>query len=180
MADTYRTLVPFEHPGTLVPRLAEPYGPFENLLDVGGGGGVVGSDVWKVKHIQILDLFPPATPGAPFTLGDGLDAVKIFGANSFDVVQCTETIEHLTKEDGKQLLGVLEEVARKFVVLTTPNGFSDQDPAKVPWEPWANNPHQKHLSGWSPEEFTEAGYEVLLNGGPVAAPIVAYKDMRGR
>jgi hypothetical protein len=26
------------------------------------------------------------------------------------------------------------------------------------------NPHQKHISGWSPEELVERGYQVLING----------------
>jgi hypothetical protein len=169
----------YEHPGTLVPRLCLPYGPFTNLLDVGGGGGIVGAGVWRVERIDVLDIFPPKTMMPNFKLGNALDVVSIYGPKSFDVVQCTEVIEHLEKSHGPALLAALETVARRVVIITTPYGFSDQDPACEPDEPWADNPYQKHLCGYMPEELAVLGYEILLHGrGTRGDQIIAWKDMR--
>jgi len=169
----------YEHPGTLVPKLGEPFGPFDSLLDVGGGGGTVGLGVWRVSSIYVLDTFPPKTTPKNFRLGDALDLVKLYGAKSFDIAQCAEVIEHLPKEKGPLLLAALEAVAKRLVIITTPNGFSEQDPALSPHEPWADNPYQKHLCGYTPEEFAERGYSILLNGGPgIGAQIIAWKDVR--
>lgn len=156
----------YEHPGTLVPKIAYRYfDKYESLLDVGGGEGLLGVGVWKISRVACLDIFPPKTKPSNFTLGNALDAVSIYGSKSFDVVLCCEVIEHLPKDKGPELLQVLEQVARKIVIVTTPRGFLDQDPSKHPEAPWADNPHQKHLCGYLQDEFMDLGYNVLLNNG---------------
>lgn len=169
--------IPYEHPGTLLPKIAYRHFPhYDSLLDVGSGEGLIGEGVWNVQQIVSLDIFPPNRPGRKFVLGNVLDALDIFGPKSFDVIQYGETIEHLTKEDGFKSLSVLEQVATKFIILTTPKGFIDQDPEKFPDEPWRNNPYQKHLSGYEIEDFTDRGYTVLLNGITERIPqIIAWK-----
>ena len=42
----------------------------------------------------------------------------------------------------------MEKVARKKVIVFTPNGF-------VPQRPYDGNPFQEHLSGWSVDEIHE-------------------------
>lgn len=167
---------PWEHPGELVPRLVESIGPFNLLLDVGGGGGTVGKPLWKCP-IHVIDIYPPETIPSNFTLGNALDIVQIYGEKSFDIVLACEVIEHLSREDGLVLLDRLEQVARKCIVITTPNGFDAQDPANFPNEKWAKNPYQKHISGWLPEDFMSRGYTTYFNGGAVAAQIIAVKKL---
>lgn len=163
-------LIRFEHCGTLIPRIAQEFMPFDSMLDV-GAPGTTGFDAY-VKEYKIspnvmhrLDIWPPGTNPPNFHLGDAFDAVKLFGPKSFDAVQSTDMVEHIAHERGEEILGVLETLARKFVVITTPCCFHDQDPAKAPGEAWAKNPYQKHISAWFPEDFTSRGYSILLNGG---------------
>lgn len=77
---------------------------------------------------------------------------------SFDAVIAFEVLEHMTKQQGADLLVYMESVARKAVVVTTPNGHVEQ-------EEYEGNPYQEHKSFWSADELRSLGYEVLgLNG----------------
>lgn len=82
------------------------------------------------------------------------DVVKYFPVKSVDTVFLVDVIEHLDKEDGKQLLAATENIARKQVVIFTPLGFMPQhhDDGKDAWgldgADW-----QEHKSGWLPEDF---------------------------
>ena len=76
-----------------------------------------------------------------------------FKDKSFDVVTCMEVLEHLEKVDGEKLLGELERVARRQVLLSTPVGRYEQ-------HPFDENPHQKHKHIWKPQELKEKGYKV--------------------
>jgi ubiquinone/menaquinone biosynthesis C-methylase UbiE len=71
---------------------------------------------------------------------------------SFDAVTAIEIIEHLKKEDGIKLLDIIERIAGKVVVITTPWG--DDLKPKYKW-----NPFLDHQSGWLPKEFEARGYK---------------------
>lgn len=82
-----------------------------------------------------------------------------FQQNSFDAVVMVEVLEHLTKEKGRSTLEKVEKWAKKKVVITTPNGYIRQRSLD-------ENQLQKHLSGWTPEEFVKRGYKVKGLAGP--------------
>jgi len=42
---------------------------------------------------------------------------------SFDIVLCLDLIEHLCKKDGLKLLIELDRIAKKQIIVHTPNGF---------------------------------------------------------
>jgi REP element-mobilizing transposase RayT len=52
----------------------------------------------------------------------------------------------------------MEKIAKKKVVIFTPNGFLAQGE-------YYNNPWQLHRSGWTAEEMKKRGYKVLGFGG---------------
>ena len=76
-----------------------------------------------------------------------------FKDKSFDIVLCLEVLEHLGREEGKELLKKMEVIARKQVVLSTPVGNYKQ-------ESYDGNPHQEHKYTWSPKEMKARGYKV--------------------
>lgn len=82
------------------------------------------------------------------------DIMKVeFMPKSFDAVIAIEVLEHLTKEEGTELLGKMEQWSRKKIIITTPNGYLWQDD-------YDNNPMQQHKSGWSAEELQKLGFKV--------------------
>jgi hypothetical protein len=98
----------------------------------------------KIKKVKTHD---------DYKICDVLHIDRLFKENSFDAVIALDLIEHLKKEDGKKLLQKMEKIARKKVVIMTPNGYYNQ-------EPYENNPHQVHKSGWKAKDFRKRGYKV--------------------
>jgi len=93
-----------------------------------------------------------------YVLSDILEACRKIGDNSFDCALALDVIEHLDKADGKKLLNEMERIAKRKVIIYTPNGFLKQ-------EVFENNQAQKHLSGWSSEEMKSFGFNVYGMSG---------------
>lgn len=77
---------------------------------------------------------------------------------SYDAVFSSEVIEHLHHNDGLLLLNQMAKWARKKVIITTPNGWIDQNG-------YDDNPYQLHRSAWTPEELRRAGYHLYGMSG---------------
>jgi 2-polyprenyl-3-methyl-5-hydroxy-6-metoxy-1,4-benzoquinol methylase len=86
-----------------------------------------------------------------------LQDAKCLGSDQcFDLVVAHHVIEHMTKEDGQQLINKIEQIATKQIIIGAPIGFSDNSGM----EKKRQNPYEKHLCGWEPEEFDKLGYKV--------------------
>ena len=95
---------------------------------------------------------------------DILSSIDHFEENSFDCVALIDVIEHLKKSDGLKLIKQMETIARKKIIVFTPNGFLDQ-------KPFDGNEYQRHISGWEVKEMQQMGFKVIgING---------YKPLRG-
>lgn len=90
-----------------------------------------------------------------------LDVMEIgnhFPEKSFDCVYAGDVIEHLEKEGGFTLIKMMEKIAKKKVIVYTPNGFLPQDSRD-------NNDLQIHKSGWTVAEMQELGFTVVGTSG---------------
>ena len=87
-----------------------------------------------------------------------LEIPLMFEPASFDAVAALDVIEHLEKEEGYRLIETMERLARKVVVLSTPNGFLPQSSD--------DNELQEHISGWDWREMEELGFTVRGLFGP--------------
>lgn len=70
---------------------------------------------------------------------------------SVDAIIILEVIEHIERSEFIQLIAKLRTIARKKIIVSTPNGFVDQ-------EEYDDNPYQKHRSGWKIEELQDYGF----------------------
>ena len=77
---------------------------------------------------------------------------KSFARKQFDCCVASDLIEHLTKEEGRQLIRDMERIASKKVLLFTPNGFLAQSSR--------GDDLQQHLSGWEAGEMRSLGFTV--------------------
>lgn len=81
-----------------------------------------------------------------------------FKPKSFDAIIAIEVWEHLTKQEGYELLKKMEGWARKKVIITTPNGYLWQNG-------YDSNRLQEHKSGWDSVELKSLGFKVYgMNG----------------
>jgi len=74
-----------------------------------------------------------------------------FKPKSYDCVMALDVLEHLEKADGFQLLEEMEKIAKKKIIVQTPNGFMPQKD---------ECPLQVHRSGWVINDFEKRGYAV--------------------
>jgi SAM-dependent methyltransferase len=153
--------VPFSYMRTLKKIAGDP----KTVLDIGCGEGeimqIISDPSWKVTGI---DIYPDSLKAAKKTgvyteliKGDLIKVCEklIKEKIKYDLVFCSQVIEHITKEDGEKLLELADKLAKKRIYFGTPLGFMHQ-----PHEFIKGNPHQHHKSGWELEEFTKRGYTV--------------------
>ncbi|MFS8131180.1 MAG: class I SAM-dependent methyltransferase [Candidatus Dojkabacteria bacterium] len=138
----------------------------KTLLDVGCGGYSPLKDINKTLKKSVgVDGFKPSIDKAKERKTHSenkvinvLELTKHFKDKSFDCVVALDLIEHLTKEEGTKLLKDIERIAKKKVIIFTPNGF-------VPQGEYDGNTYQIHKSGWGYNEMEKKGYKVYgLNG----------------
>jgi len=133
----------------------------ESLLDVGcGSNSPIRPFSKKIPRVVGVDNFQPSIDKSraagihgEYRRMNVLEMDKDFPPRSFDVVMALDLIEHLEKKDGLRLLASMERIARRKVVIFTPNGFQEQ------FE-FDGNLSQVHKSGWDIDEMRSYGYRV--------------------
>lgn len=136
-------------------------GDCESLLDVGCGKDSPIQNFSKQIYSVGVDIFNPSLDKSKklkihnkYVKMNVLEIEKRFKPNSFDCVLASDLIEHLEKKDGLKLIKQMEKIAKKKVIIFTPNGFLKQGE-------YDKNPWQIHKSGWSTSEMQKKGYKVI-------------------
>lgn len=145
--------------------LKRAVGNCKTLLNVGCGSNSPIKSFSKNLFSVGIDSFKPSIEKSKkkkihnkYFLMDVLKIDKKFKPKSFDCVLALDLIEHLKKKDGIRLIKKMEKIAKKKVIIFTPNGF-------LPQEEYENNIKQVHLSGWSAREMMKKGYKIIgING----------------
>lgn len=141
-------------------------GRCESLLDVGCGAespiagfsSKIPLTVGVDAHAKSIEQARARGIHKQYHVMNVKEIAQKFPLKSFDIVLLSDVIEHLPKEEGLELMRSAESLAKKRVIIFTPNGFLKQIPVD-------DNPHQLHLSGWQPQEMKRFGYRILgING----------------
>lgn len=72
-----------------------------------------------------------------------------------DTVYLIDVIEHLTKEEGEELLARTEKIAKKQIIIFTPLEYIEQKSLPGNKDAWGYNgtDWQEHKSVWTPDDF---------------------------
>lgn len=139
---------------------------FDSILDVGAGhGGVFDLDFWErnpdVVKKEACDIFWIRDMPQGWVTKTGVDVQeldKFYGENSFDYVQCVETLEHVP--DTKKALEQLKRVARKAVFITSADEMHHVGHEQEEIEKF--NKNQAYILQPQPKDMKELGYEVRV------------------
>ena len=83
----------------------------------------------------------------------------IFLDDSFDVVYALDVIEHLYRDDSLVLMSDCAKIARKAVVIETPNGYIPQN---LDIQGFEAHEFQTHRCGWTVEQLEELGFKCVV------------------
>lgn len=149
--------------------------PHDDVLDFGCGIMPATGGRLAVKRHVGVDSFQPYLDviGPPAILARLPEATKLFDDNSFDMVLLLDVVEHLSKADAIATIIDSERIARREVIVFTPQGFVPQ----AGWGAWdmPHNEDQAHLCGFNLSELEQAGYVCSLhdNGTQQVGPIIS-------
>ena len=108
------------------------------------------------KYINVAKTYFPVIK---FDLTDN-KSFELFQDNSFDVVMALDVIEHIDYQQTLRIIGHMERIARKKIIIYTPSKFESNE--KNVDDAWGlgENKFQKHLSYIPPSRFVDWGYKV--------------------
>jgi hypothetical protein len=172
--------MPFSNTDQISPIMAEivhlnPH----SILDVGCGLGVYGmlcrihldlyhdpifykkldgSQPWhtRIEGIEGCEMYMPYIPCWAYDhihTGNALDIIPTMSDGRYDLILILAMIEHLTHEQGIQLLDHLKRISRA-IILSVPKNWQEQEILGYPLE--------THRSHWTEQELRNAGFTRFL------------------
>jgi len=140
----------------------------KTVLDLGCGDGslmelLAEGKRWKVTGVDLYaENVKAASQRNIFTKVFREDVIKfvrqqISKKKKYDVVFCSQVIEHLDHEKGEELLILVDLIARQRIIIGTPREFMEQPHGYL-----GNNPHQVHKSGWLEDDFRNRVFSTLV------------------
>lgn len=131
-----------------------------SVLDIGCGFNSPIRSVKKAFYSEGIDIHKPSVIQSKkskihskYIIGNIRNLTKYYKYKSFDGVIAIDVIEHFEKKDALALLKTMEKIARKKIIILTPNGFVGQGHHD-------DNPYQVHKSGWCKKDLISLGYKV--------------------
>ena len=112
----------------------------------------VASDIFEIRE----------SPGWERRILKGEDILEVFGENSFDHVQCCETLEHLDEDVGLNIAEQMIKVARKTALVTSCGLSHHLGPENM--EKVKRNKYLDYKGQPSIEGLLDLGYKVALSG----------------
>lgn len=173
----------------LTPIVRERIRPFDDILDVCCGNGVVMDEIVTQGRCVGVDIFEPdirayaaKRPDLEFICGDALAVCREFPSNSFSTVVCLDGIEHLKQADAEALIMEMERIAQRLLIVVTPESTNEHEiGVNLPHNTWdieGGGELQRHLSGFRREYFSARGYEVqFLNTHPNSFDGSSYNEL---
>lgn len=136
----------------------------KTLLDLGTGKGKLASYIKRRRDILIdgIEIYKPYVDllsklGIYRKVIVGDITKKRLVDKKYDIILCSQVLEHLPKEKAKKVLKDWERHAKKKIIVGVPNGRVNQSE-------YDGNKHQGHRSTWSRRDLANLGYKVYGQG----------------
>jgi SAM-dependent methyltransferase len=108
---------------------------------------------------KYLDRAKKYFPVIKFDLND-MNSFDIFRNKSFDVVMALDVIEHIEQQHAIKIIGAMEKIARKKIIIYTPVKFEkNEQNIENAWD-MGENPYQEHKCYIPPSRFESWGFKV--------------------
>lgn len=144
--------------------------PTKTLVDIGCGEHyhdelypraehIICTDVYKSSLDKIKNSFSSLNIDSTFAVLHASwqkinDSGLLYTVDKPLTITLMDVIEHLQKEEAIYLINEAVKVADQILIFT-PLGFMPQHINGLP--------HQEHISGWEPSEFTEDGWNCYVH-----------------
>ena len=135
----------------------------ESALEIGCAEGnnlrALGPLVSRKIGVELHREYVRQGDGIEFHVGDCRTILPGFESKMVDLVLLIDVVEHLEKKDGWWLLSEAERLARRKILVWTPQGKMLQDskhydPTDRKWMPGL-----EHRSGWEKQDLESIGYD---------------------
>lgn len=113
---------------------------------------IEGIEVWEGYRNPLWDVY------SHVFIGTAQELLPKF-SSSYDLIYCGDMIEHLTKEEGHDLIKLMLAHA-KTLIIATPS------PAPAQGELMGNH-YEEHKSSWDESDFSGYKHEVIGNFGGI-------------
>ena len=112
---------------------------------------LLGIDSVTYLDIQDRGLDFPLNEKSIFVQEDAM--AYLDKCNPYDVIICSDGIEHFTKEDGLKLIEKIDKKCKTSIIFTPEGKYMVVEDSVHP---------DTHKSGWEVEEFNKLGYSCIL------------------
>ena len=135
-----------------------------SVLDIGcGQSSMIQYVPWILKSVCVEIWEPYIDESKKHSIHTSYvhsDVTEFVPFRKYDAVMCFDVIEHIDKDKAIKLIKDMITWADKKVLIYVPNGFQAQE------DPYNDgNKYQKHVSAWSPKDFTKLGFKVIGYAG---------------
>lgn len=104
-----------EHIIQLVPK------DVKTIIDIGCGNGIITNELVKQWDVVGLDFSEEALKYLNCKIVKASATDIPLDNNSFDLVLCSEMLEHLIDEDLKKAINEIKRLSKKYLIITVPN-----------------------------------------------------------
>lgn len=148
----------------MVMRLQKELQNCNSVLDLGCGQSSMLKYIHNIKFSTGVEIWKPYIYESELlgihTEYINMDVTKFETSRPYDATICVDVIEHIEKNNALKLINKMKKWSIKKIIIIVPNGYLENG------DPYDDgNVYQHHLSGWSPKDFTDLGFEVIgFNG----------------
>lgn len=135
--------------------------------------GLGSHDITAVDVVpEYLERINHAHPEIKTVCEDALKYIRKQPKDSVDIISIIDGIEHMEKIQGLALIMHMKRVAKKQILLFTPQGHNEtgfvRNEPHHAWEIPHGDEYQVHKSGWMLAELQDLGFTLIMQADSIS------------